>query len=410
MSSKRQKTSPSSSSSSSRSKAKKKKSSKSGRSALYPAFYNGQTEADTAKVREQTRAIAEGMRRDADHMADLGEALREREDNAGETLLLKKAREVDDNFGFVNRNREAIGDAQNLTRLHDVVITQVNVASNYTQLKTADVLRHLHRKFHVDSFDAAADDDDVDGADPAAYGPRTDLDWVKLGKACAALFKAPPVCGLLRGAFSTGEFQAQQKKKRKRTTRKQEDPRLRKSIQEMAEEDEEDDPTTKLTQSIHDTLEKLQTNSGNKKQGMFEVLVDPTSFEKTVENLFAASFLVKDGKMDVQVSNPKHGASEGIPMISALKGGAVHHGASQVMATQADETNSGDVENCVVSLNIHDWEKICHAVNPESGVWEPKIDRPDVVMESSDSEEGESVTESDDEDSDEESGSEDSDE
>ena len=67
--------------------------------------------------------------------------------------------------------------------------------------------------------DAERQDDDEDGASSrsTACGPRTDLDWVKLGKACAALFKAPPLGGFARGAFSTGEFQAKQQKKRKRT-------------------------------------------------------------------------------------------------------------------------------------------------------------------------------------------------
>ena len=140
----------------------------------------------------------------------------------------------------MNRNREAVGDAQNLTQMHDVLISQSRRAQLH-ELKS-DVLRHLHMKFS----DAVGDEGT--SMDPATCAPRTDIDWVKLGRAVAVLFKATPLSGFGRGAFSTAEFTANQnKKKRKRSSRKQEDPRLRKSIQEQREEDEEKDATKLLT-------------------------------------------------------------------------------------------------------------------------------------------------------------------
>ena len=215
MSAKRQKTSHSSSSSSTSSgkqRRRKKKGSKSGRSANFKAFYHGQNEADTAKVRQKSRAIRKVMRDNEEHMVDLEEAVRERQD--GGTLFQNVAKDMDKNFEDVNRNREALGDAENMTMLHDVVVAQANLSSNYRQLKSSDLLRHLHLKFHDPS--AICDDEDGASSRSTACGPRTDLDWVKLGKACAALFKAPPLGGFARGAFSTGEFQAKQQKKRKR--------------------------------------------------------------------------------------------------------------------------------------------------------------------------------------------------
>ena len=119
-----------------------------------------------------------------------------------------------------------------------------------------------------------------------------------------------------------------------------------------------------------------------------------------VENWFAASFLIKEDKLRVEMDPRKN-----IPMVVStgvlkeMQDGHFYQGPSQIVS---DNVTNDQTEHCVVSFNMHDWQKLCKAIEPD-GTWEAQIERSDTEdEEESEEEEEESEEEEEDDDDDEE--------
>ncbi len=100
-------------------------------------------------------------------------------------------------------------------------------------------------------------------------------------------------------------------KKRERKQRalkdKQEASRAAVKPKEVKDLNEEEESTTKDVQHIMNQVRRVCKERG--KIGYFHFLVDPRSFAKTVENMFHFAFLIKDGRVGVELD------SDGLPNI-----------------------------------------------------------------------------------------------
>lgn len=126
---------------------------------------------------------------------------------------------------------------------------------------------------------------------------KGEFDWYGLGKDVAPLYYryVPSV------TFMNGPMHAEPKapKERKQSKRKQLDNEKAQAPEEITQQQKEDaNETTMRVARVVDKLKKVQSaKQANNEEALFEeVLVDPNSFTKTIENIFYFSFLVKDGK------------------------------------------------------------------------------------------------------------------
>ncbi|CAO1638176.1 unnamed protein product [Parajaminaea phylloscopi] len=147
-----------------------------------------------------------------------------------------------------------------------------------------------------DGSDAGADDDDGD-EDIEAWN------WNRLGEVAARHSRRAPVADHLLGPLSVQQKHQEPRKKRVRTELGEE---RAPDILREGDIQKNENETTKLVQKIADILFKHGDGGGC---NLFEFAINPHSFSNTVENLFYISFLVRDGKVsiDVDEAHPERG-------------------------------------------------------------------------------------------------------
>eukprot|EP00112_Aurelia_sp_Birch-Aquarium-sp1_P005800 Seg1658.10 transcript_id=Seg1658.10/GoldUCD/mRNA.D3Y31 product="Non-structural maintenance of chromosomes element 4 A" protein_id=Seg1658.10/GoldUCD/D3Y31 len=124
------------------------------------------------------------------------------------------------------------------------------------------------------------------------------LDWKKLGKECAKYFRRAPTVDFMLGPLVIEVPQGKVKKGRAKPEKM--DASQKQAPEELSKVEEQEEATTKEVERIYGILRRI-TNDGATPVGFFEFITDPTSFGKTIENLFHLSFLVKDGKAGITI-------------------------------------------------------------------------------------------------------------
>ena len=291
--------------------------------------------------------------------------------------------------------------AQNI-ELHntfgEIVLEQATKANDMAKLSTKTFLSKISELYGIRSGRPNVDDNDDD---------NVEINWVAMGKAAAVFFNGPPKCSFLHGAMMKNVVEKKRNNKRKRVGRDTKSAAATAGVLDNLKESDDKDDSVKLMFSVAATCKEINQKK-KAKTDFLELVVDPSSFPKTIENMFAASFLVKENKLRINVDPETN-----IPMVynsSALNGEndvSVYQGPSQAVQGEGVEAISKDTSHCVIALNYHDWQKLCHAIEPESGKWEPIIDRPEPVSE--EEEEEEVTTDDDDNDDDDDDDEEDDD-
>ncbi|KAI5123898.1 hypothetical protein M0805_005714 [Coniferiporia weirii] len=209
--------------------------------------------------------------------------------------LTQKVREADKLFQKVKGPQEATLDSAFL-------VTASNLGAVKARQMRADV-----GGFDVDDFVAklvtfmgghwqgeegiGADDEDED-ADIDAERP---LNWDLIGRKALAKSRRVPAMDFMLGPLSV------EPKKRNVTkrTRFEKNNEVEKRPQELKENDIEksENETTKNVLA----LEKILDNHGGP-INLFELIINPHSFGQSVENLFYLSFLIRDGKVALEIT------------------------------------------------------------------------------------------------------------
>lgn len=129
-----------------------------------------------------------------------------------------------------------------------------------------------------------------------------ELDWHKIGESVSSLFRRTPTITFMNGPI---KVERKEKKRKERPKKSKDDIVEEKEAEEMAETSKQD-ATTKEVQSLY---KKLKNQSKKRKKehtdghlSVLEVLVDPNSFTKTIENFFYFSFLVKEGRASFELN------------------------------------------------------------------------------------------------------------
>ena len=78
--------------------------------------------------------------------------------------------------------------------------------------------------------------------------------------------------------------------------------------------------------------------------------MDPTSFGRTVENMFYTSFLIKEGKARIFFDDAEEGGSK-MPLIVPM--------GKRKYECDADSSNGGDKKNQVLmKISMEDWTRL----------------------------------------------------
>jgi len=86
----------------------------------------------------------------------------------------------------------------------------------------------------------------------------------------------------------------------------------------------------------------------------FDFILDPTSFGKSVENMFHVSFLIKEGRAKMIVQDDR---DDGLPYIRPMKEGkpgAAHH---------ANEDSLDNRNQAILSLDMEEWKEMIELLN-----------------------------------------------
>ncbi|CAL1372410.1 unnamed protein product [Linum trigynum] len=224
----------------------------------------------------------------------------------------------------VTRPREQLADAEALLGITSSLVKGAKINSNaITPSKFIDfVLRDFGRVQHYRHGDRK----------------RSSVNWQKIGVSVSHIFKPFRGCSTMVGTNSAVK---QRKPAARRGRRPSEKSALPKQVDPHVEEQEKTGTTDETMLTMFSILRK------ERKVDLEHLILNSSSFSQTVENLFALSFLVKDGRVEIQVDDESG-----------------RHIVSPRNAPSATMIASGDVSyrHFVFKFDYSDWQLMCSSV------------------------------------------------
>ncbi|CAA7397981.1 unnamed protein product [Spirodela intermedia] len=184
----------------------------------------------------------------------------------------------------VKKPREQIADAEALLNITSTLVTTIRSHGN-DGLTPSDFVRAMLRKFGQQGGTGS------EGACSHAF-------WKDVGSAVAHVFMRPPGCCTMLGPMSTEPKQRKPHAQRKQT--RPADTTRPEELEGSELEGEQRTDTDKNMLTMFDILRR------RRRVGLESLLLNRASFAQTVENLFALSFLVKDGRAEITVDDNGH--------------------------------------------------------------------------------------------------------
>ncbi|EPS69963.1 hypothetical protein M569_04797, partial [Genlisea aurea] len=213
-------------------------------------------------------------------------------------------KEVDTLHQLVQKPREQVADAEALYGIANTLVTSVKAHSD-DGMTPMDFVSCILRDF---SRQCGASSSQI----PAS------VCWKDIGNAVIHMFKNAPTCSTMVGPMSS------EVKKHKNTVRRNRvKPTENAKPEEVGGEkgDEEKTDTDKNMATMFGILRR------HRKVNLENLILNRNSFSQTVENLFALSFLIKDGRAQVSVDeigchtvSPKNG-----PTAEEIRSGEVNY-------------------------------------------------------------------------------------
>ncbi|KAF0691963.1 Aste57867_16869 [Aphanomyces stellatus] len=289
------------------------------KSAFGPLLADSQiTEVERRQVRCREREILQELKEKSAEASQLTS-----------TVFQDKAAELDTIYTKVVYPREANLDACNLDEFSNLVVKQAGLmsASDLTKFDVGDLINAAKEKCAADESESV-------------------FDWDRLGSAVGACFQSTAGANFMYGSMNT-----QLVTKERRASR-------RRRAEDLDEEETQPTQVTKGSLVQEDVqagrlkvLENIVREQG--KYSLFDMCLNPTSFAQTIENLFDTSFLIRDGKAQVELDR------NGLPQVGMSRLPPLLPNEPMHVVNKAGIT--GDVPvptQCIISLTYEDWEKL----------------------------------------------------
>ncbi|KAK7259519.1 hypothetical protein RIF29_25128 [Crotalaria pallida] len=235
--------------------------------------------------------------------------------------------EMENLHKLVNNPREQVADAQALLGITKSLVMSVKSHVN-GGLTPSDFVSHIIKEFGVQGGPSTRKQD----------CRAITIAWKDLGLAVSHVFKASPGCCTIIGPMDAkmNQKKAVNRRKRARPTELAAQP------EEIIDDTEEERPETdKNMLTMFDILLK------NKVAKLENLVLNRNSFAQTVENLFALSFLVKDGRAEIKMNEA------GWQLVSPRN------------TPKANSVRSGDVafSHFVFRFDFNDWKLMVQSVS-----------------------------------------------
>ncbi|XP_074613623.1 non-structural maintenance of chromosomes element 4 homolog A-like [Acropora palmata] len=260
-----------------------------------------------------------------------------RPDSTGLHKALDKAQKL---FNEVKSTREAALDSRFLV-----------VASNLGSQQAQQLQTHLVTFSH-DTFvqklitfmggrniAEVSEEDEENEVSTRRRHPPPQLDWNKLGKKACSTFRRTPSIDFMFGPLSM-EPPPQRSRQVREKPKDKPDISQKVTPSQLEKVEAEGEATTREVERLHRILyEKTVSEEEVYPVCLFEFVINPHSFSKTVENLFHLSFLVRDGRAEISLDE-----ENGLPLVSYIE-----------MSTEEEKTEKKQV---VVNLNLAQYKEI----------------------------------------------------
>ncbi|XP_062436616.1 non-structural maintenance of chromosomes element 4 homolog A isoform X2 [Rhea pennata] len=165
--------------------------------------------------------------------------------------------------------------------------------------------------------------------------------WHKLGSEAEKYFRRAPSFHYMLGSFKADPPVPRQRiERQKKTTGREEKRAMPAQLKKMEESHQE--ATEKEVERILGFLQTHFKNDPDAPISFFDLVIDPNSFARTVENIFHVSFIIRDGFARLKLDEDK------LPVIEPAKDDEGN-----------EDDRSAQVRNqAVISLSHQEWKEI----------------------------------------------------
>ncbi|KAM6091044.1 non-structural maintenance of chromosomes element 4 homolog A isoform 1-T2 [Theristicus caerulescens] len=266
--------------------------------------------------------------------------------------LTEALEEANKLFSGVFCAREAALDAQFLVLASNLGKEKANeLHSEMTAFDSLAFAEDLLTFMGINRIEVEENDSDSEGVS-GGYLPGDA--WHKLGEETEKYFKRAPSFHYMLGSFKSDPPVPRQRIERQRKATGGEGKRAMPAQLKKMEESHQE-ATEKEVERILGLLQTHFKNDPDTPISFFDLVIDPNSFARTVENIFHVSFIIRDGFARLKLDDDK------LPIIEPSKDNE-----------GMDDHSAGARNQVVISLNHQEWKEIVETYE----ITEPMISPP----------------------------------
>ncbi|XP_068545152.1 non-structural maintenance of chromosomes element 4 homolog A [Anas acuta] len=268
--------------------------------------------------------------------------------------LTEALEEANKLFSGVLCAREAALDAQFLVIASNLGKEKANeLRSEMTTFESLTFAEDLLTFMGINRIEVDGNDSDTENVS-AGYLPSNA--WHKLGEEAEKYFRRAPSFHYMLGSFKSDPPVPRQRiERQKKAAGGQEKRAMPAQLKKMEESHQE--ATEKEVERILGLLQTHFRNDPSTPIFFFDLVIDPNSFARTVENIFHVSFIIRDGLARLKLDDDK------LPVIEPVKDNE----------GRKDDDHSNRARNqVVISLSHQEWKEIIETFE----ITEPMISPP----------------------------------
>ncbi|GLV31586.1 Non-SMC element 4 [Carabus blaptoides fortunei] len=298
-----------------------------------------------SQLKKQSTKTTEQRKLEYRDLLDRAETLQENEDNDFEASvavdeILMKANELFKDSNVKDRIRntyEVLLDARVIATSSDILL---NVTEGIDCTVEAYDLDQFARRIRSKILLRESDDREENSEE--------EYNWSNLFPVVRKTVKYPPTFSCFYGPLGNSAVETTPPKERKvRVVNKKLDQGPRKEPEKITKVDTEEGSVDDIVKYVIHALNKEYEESGGEPVDYFKFVIDPTDFSTTVENMFHASFLVRDGR--AKIISDDHGNLSLIPTSSA-----------EIKKTKKEAVN---YKQNILSLDVKTWKEAVKKYN-----------------------------------------------
>eukprot|EP00249_Psilotum_nudum_P019282 c27179_g1_i1 orf=522-1688(+) len=275
-------------------------------------YNNGQSTAERRSIRARYRALKDDIA--------VGKEVFTRLDSEKFNHVISS---VENLHNLVRRPREQIADAEALLGITSTFLASVKDARRTGGVSPADFVAGIVQNFGSGML-----------GDMNADTAMSNINWKALGSHACAVFSDAPGMGTMLGPMESQPKTRKVSAQRRVPDRQVESTRPQ-EIEDSSEVNEKSE-TDKNMEAMFRILKRL------KSVPLESLVLNRHSFSQTVENIFALSFLVKDGRAEISIVNGGH-------MVAP----------KNFPTPQQREKGEGSMEQFVFRFDYKDWKIMC---------------------------------------------------